>query len=832
MQTRRWITCLLTAALLAGCTPLTTMSVLGAEATQDEGRAAEQPLAEEPSTGVTAEQPLEEAPVTEVTAEQTLGDEPVAEETAEQLLTEEPVTAETTEQQAGEEPADAEEPASDEQAPAIIEIFSEAETAEENLGLGDQDLLFEQYADRLFYGRTGASDAIGVKKAAKNRSASLDGQNLALYTALKTAAAEIANGERDSAVIEVPLEALGIRTGPEDGYTAEELGLDYIYDWETGTMHPEAFDRLRGLIDYDFALVRACLAADCPYEFYWASGPVSFYTSGGGAGSDGNTVYFVDETTPFKFEVETKYRSDVSDAYSVDTSRTGQAAGARDRAAQIIAGAEGRSDYEKLLYYKEQICGMVSYDFSAAADMYGYEDRGPWALIYVFDGDSETNVVCEGYSEAFQYLCDNTSFNSDKVRAYSVTGMMVGGTGEGPHKWNIVRMDDGWNYLVDITNSDEGSIGSDGKLFLKGVDGSVAEGYRRSWEERQETVEWPDGTVVTYTYPAGSILYTYDKETLSVYTESELTLSSKDYGENTAKEPRFRSHSLVLSGQIGVKFYMDLSTLTEAERADSYVEFRISGKGGVSSTDPYDPEDMNAAGTYYGFSYYASSIQMADTITAVYHYGDGLTVEKEYTVKRYLQQVHDQSTNEKMRALGDAIWDYGYYAQVYLDRIRSWTLGTDHEAMGAPMHTYTAEDLEAVKEDVSSYAMVKDLGNSQIEKVTYSLALDSETGINVYMQVQEGFSGPVTASIGSGTENVAELQPDGRYLVRISNISAHKLGDFYEIRGNAGGSFTIRVAALSYVRTTLNAATAKDDQKNAAAALYYYYKKTMEYRGQ
>jgi len=811
MQTRRWITCLLTATLLAGCLP---MSALGAESVPDAAPAVAQPLGEEPVSEEAAGQLPEEDPVTETAAEQPLMEEPASEETTEQLT--------------GEAPADAEEADSDVSAPAIIDVYSEAETAEENLGLGGQDALFAQYADRLFYGQ---ADGTGVMlKAAKNKGASLTGQELALYTALKAAAAEIANGERDSAVIEVPLEALGIRTGPEDGYTAEELGLEYIYDWETGSMHPEAFTALRSLVSYDFAAVRACLAADCPYEFYWASGSVTYYTSGGGAGSDGYTVYFVDETVPFKFEVETKYRSDASDAYSVDTSRTGQAAGARDWAAQIIAGAEGRSDYEKLLYYKEQICGMVSYDFSAAADMDGYEDRGPWALIYVFDGDPETNVVCEGYSEAFQYLCDNTSFASDKVCAYSVTGTMVGGTGEGPHKWNIVRVDDGWNYLVDITNSDEGSVGSDGRLFLKGVDGSVSGGYSRSWEERQETVEQPDGSMITYTYPAGTIQYIYDQETLSLYKESELTLSSKDYGDNTAKEPRFRSHSLVLSGQIGVKFYMDLSTLTEEERADSYVEFRISGKGGVSSTDPYDPEDMNAAGTYYGFSYFASSIQMADTITATYHYGDGLTVEKEYKVKKYLQQVHDQSTNEKMRALGDAIWDYGYYAQVYLDRIRSWTLGTDHEAMGEPVHIYTAEDLEAVKEAVTSYAMVRDLGDSQIEKVTYSLALDSETGINVYLQVKEDFTGAVTASVGSGTENVAELQSDGRYLVKISNISAHKLGDFYEIRGTADGSFTIRVAALSYVRTTLHSSSAKDDQRNAAAALYNYYKKTMEYR--
>ena len=318
-----------------------------------------------------------------------------------------------------------------------------------------------------------------------------------------------------------------------------------------------------------------------------------------------------------------------------------------------------------------------------------------------------------------------------------------------------------------------------------------------------------------------------------IYT-AKVVLDETEFTDMRKKAtvPKFRSHSLVLSGQIGVKFYMDLSMLSEEERADSYVEFKISGKGGTAMTDPFDPDDMNAAKTYYGFSYYVNSIQMADTITATYHYGDGLTVSQEYTVKRYLDQIRDQSTNEKMRALGDSIRDYGHYAQVYLDRIRSWTLGTDHEPIGDPIHVYTADDIAAVKEAVSGYAMVKELGDSQIEKVTYSLLLDSDTGINVYLQVKEGYTGTVTATIGSGTENAAVLQPDGRYLVTISNISAHKLGDFYEINGTADGSFTIRVAALSYVRTTLNSSSAKDDQKNAVVALYNYYRKTMEYRGE
>ena len=87
-------------------------------------------------------------------------------------------------------------------------------------------------------------------------------------------------------------------------------------------------------------------------------------------------------------------------------------------------------------------------------------------MIYVFDGDPLTNVVCEGYSKAFQYLCDHSEFAND-IECDSVTGYMQDDESEpGRHMWNILHMDDGRNYIADITNSDEDLIGEDGGLFI------------------------------------------------------------------------------------------------------------------------------------------------------------------------------------------------------------------------------------------------------------------------------------------------------------------------------------------------------------------------------
>ena len=120
---------------------------------------------------------------------------------------------------------------------------------------------------------------------------------------------------------------------------------------------------------------------------------------------------------------------------------------------------------EKLAAYKNKICELVSYNDAAADSMSTANGINPWQMIYVFDGSSSTKVVCEGYSKAFQYLCDLSSFSGD-VECHTMGGTMSGGTGAGGHMWNVVTMDDGKNYLVDVTNCNTGTIGSPDKLFL------------------------------------------------------------------------------------------------------------------------------------------------------------------------------------------------------------------------------------------------------------------------------------------------------------------------------------------------------------------------------
>ena len=207
-------------------------------------------------------------------------------------------------------------------------------------------------------------------------------------------------------------------------------------------------------------------------------------------------------------------------SYAINT-KLGQAV--TDAAANIrtiLADNKSKSDYDKLKAYRDWIRDHVEYNHSAADDdstPYG----NPWQLVWVFDNDSSTKVVCEGYSKAFKYLCDATAFQGS-VSAICVTGVMSGGTGSGPHMWNVVTMNNGYRYLVDVTNDHDGS------LFLAGY---------------TDTVEQENGSVA---YKYGSLLYMYDSDLTNLFKAEELeTRQNENYTagtdptESAWKEPTY-----------------------------------------------------------------------------------------------------------------------------------------------------------------------------------------------------------------------------------------------------------------------------------------------------
>ena len=314
--------------------------------------------------------------------------------------------------------------------------------------LPSNDELFEGYALREFeneiYGET-----MPFGMAAANR---LTGPTKLLYDLLRPKLKAIANGTLTSAIIEI---------APKDiltklSWTKKELGLSVLAQngLYTDQATQKVGDALNELIDLD--LLMYAMITDMPYDIYWfdKSQGISYYYSLNGSDDVINL-----KSLTFFFYVDRNYSK--NDKYTLDPQKTALAKTAVANAKAIVEKYKNKSDTEKLTAYKNEICNLVTYNYSAAQYGSSYYGMDPWQLIYVFDYNSSTNVVCEGYSKAFQYLCDLSTFTSD-VYCYNTLGTMNGES----HMWNILEID-GKHYMADITNCDSDSIGYPDKLFLK-----------------------------------------------------------------------------------------------------------------------------------------------------------------------------------------------------------------------------------------------------------------------------------------------------------------------------------------------------------------------------
>ena len=392
---------------------------------------------------------------------------------------------------------------------AGIDIPSVEETGIQNYNPGsvsndDAEELFEKYIEE-----TG-----GKKSAPKLRSSAggkLSGVNRAIYAKLTQYISQVAAGDRDSTVFEVKVEEYGL---DRLTWTASELGVDAIV--VNNAISDEAKAAVRAKGDFDLSRIVHSLLADNPYALYWYDKTVStnsrknytlFATYDHSAGE---YVITLSGSAVFSFPVAEEYSSG---EYVFNTEIGKSVQTIVDNANAIVTKYTEVSDYEKLDGYRQEICDLVSYNDDAAEGDISYGN--PWQLIWVFDNDPDTNVVCEGYAKAFHFLCNLTEFYGD-IDCITVTGILAGGTGSGSHMWNVVTMENGKNYLADVTNCDEDTIGADRQLFLVGfAGGSVTSGYTFKTLSPNN-----DEYIVSYEY---------SEESFADFSNDELAIAGEQY---------------------------------------------------------------------------------------------------------------------------------------------------------------------------------------------------------------------------------------------------------------------------------------------------------------
>lgn len=392
--------------------------------------------------------------------------------------------------------------------PAALAEDAEIEELPEFVGFVDMPLDSDEALDGYIQSRLGIGGS-GLM-AARSVGNELTGTEKKMYDELSTKIASVASGKTASTVFSIKVEDLSI---PGNNYTAESLGVTSLYKSNSRTLTDEAMDALKAKLCDSTILNRIsrCLVWDHPYELYWfdktySNGPVTV-TLPSIVKYPNSVAWSNSSSIKFSFRVASAYAG--SSDYTVNTTKTGATTAAVNTAKSIVSDYRSASDYDKLVGYKERICALTSYN-TAALTSTTYGD--PWQLIYVFDGDSSTNVVCEGYAKAFQYLCDMTTFQDNaSVVCYCVTGTIDGQA----HMWNIVHMPNGKNYHVDVTNCDGSGVGAPDKLFMVGcTNGSPSAGYTFSLKR--------------------NVPYTYAEDTRALFSNSELTLSAQSYLEDIA----------------------------------------------------------------------------------------------------------------------------------------------------------------------------------------------------------------------------------------------------------------------------------------------------------
>ena len=551
---------------------------------------------------------------------------------------------------------------------------------------------------------------------------------------------------------------------------------------------------------------------------------------------------------------------------------------ALDEINSVVSAAPDSSCYDTLTYFKDRICELVDYNHPAADDdstPYG----NPWQLIWVFDRDPDTKVVCEGYAKAFAYLCD-LKFPGDNppIRCYTVSGSLSAGTGAGGgHLWDVVKMDDGLNYLVDVTNCDNGSIGYPDLLFLKGYSQKINGGY-------------------SYLCHGTQVAYTYKSDTTDYYPPKDLEMCPWAYGERVVlslnavdENGSAVSPNLTGAGEYG---YGDEITVS----AGALTNYQFMGwydVGGTLISDEMEspiscfttPGEYQLTAKYknVGTIEYYTSLTLKDDVSinyyvvvqniaasanlndyvATYTYdgqtnqqplttlgenkivvahsaaknmGDSVHFEllyqgqpiysNDYSVRDYCEsQIENSAAGESLKNLCRTILDYGASSQQYF--------GYDQDHL--INQNYSNGNVEAVQIPESCNRFSKTGSLSSVKSIYYSLLLKSKTAVNIYFEPAEGASlddlsfqvdGINVASDSSGRTEIKETD-DGMVCLTIKNFAAKNLNDPVSITAADG------TESMSLTYSPLTYAYLQQSNGNGLGtvckALYQYYLAAAQY---
>ena len=405
----------------------------------------------------------------------------------------------------------------------------------------------------------------------------------------------------------------------------------------------------------------------------------------------------------------------------------------------------------------------------------------------------------------------------------SITGGYVEVSGEGGSMTagiigNSITLN--LNNTLSIDHSEIGIKSLDlGSIAISGSDSGL---IKFGGMPSNLTVAHPFAGTVIFNTP-----YTDDEQILyGTYNNAEESIVLLENVLCPVTRPIFSGHSIVLNeGLIGVNFTVCIPSGYSIPNVINYK---------VNEGEPQVATNTKSDGVFFTYTCYVSSTQMAETVSASFDYTDPVsgetnTVSNNYSVLQYVNVIlnNSDSYSEQVVSLVQAIADYGYYAQAYMQEHNSAYRRTSHTAMPSSIITAYNDDMkQAARTGLSGYE-VSVSGIPTGIRMTYSLVFDSSTSLRLYVRSNDAISSV------TGNGEVTKLS-DSAYMIEFEGISAQNLGSAMDtirltVETESGSNtITVDLAPLAYVNALYGTSATGTD---LAVAFYRYYEAVRTING-
>ena len=285
-------------------------------------------------------------------------------------------------------------------------------------------------------------------------------------------------------------------------------------------------------------------------------------------------------------------------------------------------------------------------------------------------------------------------------------------------------------------------------------------------------------------------------------------------------------YSLSLDGNIGVNFYMTLSDEVASD-ANAYMLFTVNGRNQKKAVS-----EAKRSGEYYIFRCDTAAKEMCDQITAQIcsSNDDKIGREYSYTVRDYAKYILSHSDNYSAKTINlvKAMMNYGAYSQIYFNYNTGNLANAILDAADRDVSSISATSLNPRSYTEDDFRV--NTGNGFTSLTGVSLALESETALNLYFKV----GGDNLTFICNGVELDA-VETSSGLKVKIRNISAQNLSNTFTVEIYCNGTYSgsITYSPMNYCYNVLkDTSTAEKtvNLQNAVRALYLYNQAAIAYR--